>query len=146
MKQDRDGVIYSTKTIYFGTYEHKSGYVAYIGGTELHYALWREASMVWPELPRAQYFKESQEPIVHLEIPNMADFGGDGSIEDLGQEDVRAEDGSVTKVFKYRAATAEQAVHFIEMFQISEEGVAVNVEAPGVRYGRDINGIFELQD
>lgn len=136
---------HSRKTISFGTYEHKLGHVAYVGGTNLTYALWREASAIWPELPGAKYFKVSQEPSVKLELPNMESFSAD-EIIDLGVEDVRGDQGDITRIYSYRAATIEVAIKFLEQFNIQEEGIVVNVDTPNCKYGKDINGIFEIQD
>lgn len=127
--------------IRFGTYEHQGRAVAFIGGPTLNYARWREASMIWPELPFANYFRQSTEPVVSLELPNMDEMKGE--IENLGSEDIRLENGEVNRVFRFKTTTREKALGFLDKFKIEEEGIVVRVETDhdGV-LGKDINGIF----
>ncbi len=129
--------------IEFGTYEHQGRAVAFIGGTELNYARWREASMTWPELPSANYFRQSTEPVVKLELPNIVESGGE--IENLGSEDVRLDTGEINRVFRFKTSTREKAIEFLNKFNIDEEGIMVQITTDEGEFGKDINGIFENQ-
>ena len=136
------GDLKSTRDIMFGVYPHQNGAVAFLGGTKFHYALWREASAVLPELEGAQYFKVSDEPEVKLDIPDIKEIGADGEIESLGVEDATDAEGSFTRCYKYRIHSRETAMAFLENFQINEEGIVVQVETDEGVLGKDENGIF----
>ena len=137
-----NGELKSTRDIMFGVYPHQDGAVAFLGGTKFHYALWREASAVLPELEGASYFKVSEEPEVMLDIPDIKSIGADGEIESLGVEDATDAEGSFTRCYKYRIHSRETAMAFLENFQINEEGIVVQVETDDGVLGKDENGIF----
>ncbi|MBQ7650489.1 MAG: hypothetical protein IJS15_05995 [Victivallales bacterium] len=137
-----NGELKSTRDIMFGVYPHQDGAVAFLGGTKFHYALWREASAVLPELEGASYFKVSEEPEVKLDIPDIKTIGADGEIESLGVEDATDAEGSFTRCYKYRIHSRETAMAFLENFQINEEGIVVQVETDEGVLGKDENGIF----
>jgi len=144
---DQNGDLRSKKDIDFGAYPHMGQAVAFVGGTNLHYALWREASGIWPELPGAAYFKVSDEPKVQIEVPNMEEFTSESGakIVSEGVEDITLETGEISRCFKYSAEDTTQALAFLEKFEITEEGVMVSVSTKdGAKYGKDINGIFEM--
>ena len=132
--------------IRFGSYEHQGKAVAFLGGEALNYARWREASMVWPELPEAQYFKVSSEPIVKLILPKLDDLQeAEGiKVEKIGEEDVRTESGEINKVFRYFCATKDMALQFLAKLNVEEEGVVIRVETNDGEFGKDINGIFTV--
>ncbi len=140
-----DGVMMAKRQdIEFGTYPHQGRAVAFIGGVSLNYARWREASMVWPELPGASYFKVSAEPAVKLELPNMDDFMHDSGIhvDDLGSVDEKSESGEIIRVFLYRCDSKNNALLFLSKFNVEEEGIMVRVDTPEGQVGKDFNGIF----
>ena len=137
-----NGELKSTRDIMFGVYPHQDGAVAFLGGTKFHYALWREASAVLPEMEGATYFKVSTEPEVKLDVPDIKEIGKDGEIESLGVEDVTDAEGSFTRCYKYRIHNHETAMAFLENFQINEEGIVVQVETDEGVLGKDENGIF----
>ena len=138
-----NGILKCSKNIDYGTYPHNGKEVAFIGGTELHYAPWREATAVMPELPNAQYFKVSTEPSVQLEMPNMAEQNID--IKDLGREEIRTEDGSIVLCYKYSCQSRDDAMYFLENLVLNEEGVTIQVETPEGYLGKDMEGIFEME-
>lgn len=127
-----------------GVYQHQGRAVAFLGGIELNYARWREASMVWPELPMAEYFKVSAEPAVKLELPNMEELQKESGIEveSLGTEDVRGKNGEFNRIFRFRCPSREHALKFLEKFQVEEEGIIVSVETDDGVFNKDINGIY----
>ncbi len=137
-----NGELKCTRDILFGVYPHQNGAVAFVGGKKFHYALWREASSVLPELEGASYFKVSEEPEVKLDIPDIKKLGKEGEIESLGVEDVTDAEGSFTRCYKYRIHSRETAMAFLENFQINEEGIVVQVETDNGILGKDENGIF----
>ena len=137
-----NGELKSSRDIQFGVYPHQDGAVAFLGGTKFHYALWREASAVLPELPGASYFKVSEEPEVKLDIPDIKQIGKEGEIESLGVEDATDAEGGFTRCYKYRIHNRETAMAFLENFQINEEGIVVQVETDEGVLGKDENGIF----
>lgn len=139
LKAKRDDII-------LGAYSHQNRAVAVIGGLNLNYARWREASMVWPELPNAAYFRQSSEPKVKLVMPSAEELSRqDGlEVEKLGEEDVRAESGEINRVFRYRCANRENALRFLALFKVEEEGVVVRVETAEGEFGKDINGVFTV--
>ena len=140
-----NGELKCTKdNLLFGTYPHQDGAVAYIGGTDFHYAPWREATAVLPELEGAQYFKVSTEPSVMLDVPDIDRMASEQNIkiESLGIEDVRETGGGVTRCYKYRAESKDMAMLFLENFQVNEEGIVVQVETPEGIWGKDENGIY----
>ena len=138
-----NGTLKCTKNIDYGTYPHNGKEVAFIGGTDLHYAPWREATAVMPELPNAQYFKVSTEPSVQLEMPNMAEQNID--FKDLGREEIRTEDGSIMLCYKYSCQSRDDAMYFLENLVLNEEGVTIQVETPEGYLGKDVEGIFEME-
>lgn len=144
ISMDPDGQLHCRRNdIRFGTYEHQGRAVAFIGGDKLNYARWREASMVWPELPSASYFRQSTEPVVSLELPKLEDMKGE--IENLGSEDVKLENGEINRVFRFKTASREKALDFLGKFKIEEEGIVVRVltDHDG-EFGKDINGTFAV--
>ncbi len=127
----------------YGCYEHQNGAVAFIGSTTLNYARWREASMTWPELPFANYFKVSSEPHVSMLAPDMNKLKSMGlHVESLGAEDVRMDTGEINRVYRFKAATRGEAITLLESFDIREEGLVVRVQTADGEFGKDIHGIF----
>ena len=142
--QNEKGELVNNKNLDFcGIYPHREGTVAFVGGTNLHYAAWREASAVLPEVPNAVYFKVSTEPQVLLQVPTAAD-NLDFAVDNLGTEDIVLDNGSYAKVFHFHIDTKEHAMQYLELFQIGEEGIIAQVKLDdGTVIGKDINGIFE---
>lgn len=134
------GVIPRRNDIRYGAYPHQGRAVAFIGGQALNYARWREASMVWPELPSAGYFKVSSEPHVRVILPNVDN--AESKLENLGVEDVRTETGEINRIFRFRCSDKSQALEFLNKFQIEEEGIVAIIETDDGECGKDINGIF----
>ncbi len=128
----------------FGVYPHQDGAVAFVGGSEFHYAPWREATAVLPELEGARYFKVSTEPAVSLEVPDIDKMASEQNIkiESLGVEDYTDPEGGFTRCYKYKAESKEMAMLFLENFQVNEEGIVVQVETPEGIFGKDENGIY----
>ena len=142
---DLNGDLRCTKdNLLFGVYPHLDGAVAYVGGTDFHYAPWREASAVLPELEGAKYFKVSTEPSVMLDVPDIDKMASEHNvkIENLGVEDVREPEGGFTRCYKYRAESKAMAMLFLENFQVNEEGIVVQVETPEGIFGKDEDGIY----
>ncbi len=102
--------------------------------------------MVWPELPEAQYFKVSSEPIVKLILPKLDDLQESEGIkvDKIGEVDVRTETGEINKVFRYFCATKDMALQFLAKLNVEEEGVVIRVETEQGEFGKDINGIFTV--
>ena len=144
IKPGPGGDLRCTRDLQYGVYPHLDGAVCFIGGTKFSYALWREASAVLPELPHAQYFKVSTEPEVQLVIPNLSQMKM--QVESLGVEDVQNESGEFLRLYKYRAASREEAEKFLDQFDINEVGISVHVETPDGILGKDENGVFTLED
>jgi hypothetical protein len=144
VSQNEKGELVNNKDLNFcGIYPHKDGTVAFVGGTNLHYAAWREATAVLPEVPNAKYFKVSSEPLVSLSVPSATD-SLDFAVEQLGSEDVILDNGSYAKVYHYHIDTKEHALEYLELFQIGEEGIVAQVKLDdGTIVGKDINGIYE---
>ena len=132
--------------IILGAYNHQNRAVAVIGGTSLNYARWREASMVWPDLPNASYFRQSSEPKVNLVMPSAEELSRQEGleVEKLGAEDIRTETGEINRVFRYRCANRENALRFLALFKVEEEGIVVRVETADGEFGKDINGVFTV--
>ena len=132
--------------IILGAYSHQNRAVAVIGGNSLNYARWREASMVWPELPNAAYFRQSSEPKVKLVMPSAEELSRQEGleVEKLGAEDIRTESGEINRVFRYRCANRESALRFLALFKVEEEGIVVRVETAEGEFGKDINGVFTV--
>ena len=132
--------------IILGAYSHHDRAVAVIGGVSLNYARWREASMIWPELPHASYFRQSSEPKVKLVMPSAEELSRQEglNVEKVSEEDVRTESGEINRVFRYRCANREDALKFLALFKVEEEGVVVRVETNEGEFGKDINGVFTV--
>lgn len=141
-----NGDLKCSKDILFGVYPHLEGAVAFLGGANYHYAPWREATAVLPELPGATYFKVSTEPEVMLDVPDIEKMAADKNlkIENLGVEDITNPDGGITRCYKYRTDSEKSAKIFLEDFQVNEEGIVIHVETPEGIFGRDENGIFSV--
>ena len=140
---DEHGIIQAKRQdLRVGAYDHQGRAVAFIGGETLNYARWREATMTWPELPGAAYFKVSGEPEVHLDIPDMGAEESETSITSLGTEDIKGDGGEITHVFKFSCPSRDEAIAYLEKFSLDEEGVMVQVETEEGIFAKDINGIF----
>ncbi|NMA39544.1 MAG: hypothetical protein GX937_05140 [Lentisphaerae bacterium] len=141
-----NGDLRSTRDILFGAYPHQEGAVCFVGGVNLHYALWREATAVLPELPNAVYFKVSTEPDVQLEIPDIDQLAADKDIhvENLGVQELAGAHGEFTRCYRYRTDTKKAALDFLESFVVNEEGIVIHVETQEGTWGKDENGIFEV--
>jgi hypothetical protein len=141
-----NGELRCTRDILFGAYPHQEGAVCFVGGVNLHYALWREASAILPELPNAVYFKVSTEPDVLLEIPDVDQLAADKDIhiENLGVQELAGENGEFTRCYRYRTDTKQAALDFLESFVVNEEGIVIHVETGEGTWGKDENGIFEV--
>lgn len=144
IKRDEYGNTFSTKEdLRFGCYEHQNGAVCFVGSPTLNYARWREASMIWPELPLSNYFKVSSEPIVSVMAPDLDKLREQGlHVESLGAEDVRMDSGEINRVFRYKVANKEEAIKLLNNFDIKEEGIVVKVETADGEFGKDIRGVF----
>ena len=144
---DGHGDLHCTRDLRYGVYPHLDGAVCFIGGTNFHYALWREASAVLPELENATYFKVSTEPEVKLELPDLAKLSADKhvKIEDLGTEDIASETGEFNRLFKYKTESMETALDFLDTFDINEAGIIIHVQTPEGIVGKDENGVFSLE-
>ncbi|MBR0459171.1 MAG: hypothetical protein IJJ26_08025 [Victivallales bacterium] len=137
-----NGQLKCSKPLEFGVYPHQNGAVAFVGGSKFHYAPWREATAVLPELPGAVYFKVSTEPEVLLDLP-AAEEGL--PIENLGYEDIEDNNGAgFARCYKYRTDNREHAIAFLEKFNVNEEGIIIHVETPDGVFGKDENGIFTV--
>lgn len=145
MRLSREGNLSTRHEIEFGAYEHNQGAVCFVGGPKLNYALWREASAIWPELAQAQYFKVSTEPIVQLHLPDMNALNTqeDLQITALGEEDFTREDGAFVRCFRFRTVSIAKGLSFLEKFEVNEEGVMVLVETPEGLLKKDMNGITD---
>jgi len=62
----------------------------------------------------------------------------------VSEEDVRTESGEINRVFRYRCANREDALKFLALFKVEEEGVVVRVETNEGEFGKDINGVFTV--
>lgn len=144
---DGNGDLHCTRDLQYGVYPHLDGAVCFIGGTNFHYALWREASAVLPELENATYFKVSTEPEVKLELPDLAKLSADKQvkIEDLGTEDIESETGEFNRLFKYKTESMETALDFLDTLDVNEAGIIIQVQTPEGIVGKDENGVFSLE-
>ena len=144
LQEDAEGNIVSKRDdLRYGCYEHQNGAVAFVGSTTLNYARWREASMTWPELPYANYFKVSSEPQVSMLTPDMDKLKEMGlHVENLGVEDMRMKNGEINRVYRFRAADKNEAITLLETFDIKEEGVVVRVQTAEGVFGKDVHGVF----
>lgn len=141
-----NGELRCSRDIYFGVYPHLDGAVAFVGGVNFHYAPWREATAVLPELPGASYFKVSTEPEVMLDVPDIEKMAADKNvkIENLGIEEIADPEGGFTRCYKYRADSKDSAMAFLEDFQVNEEGIVIHVETPEGIFCKEENGIFSV--
>ncbi|MCK5803793.1 MAG: hypothetical protein KAI66_13210 [Lentisphaeria bacterium] len=129
--------------VLFGNYEHQGKFVTFVGGTELHYALWREASAVFPEFPGAEYFRVSTAPEVKLELPDLDALQNDQNLK-IEQVEVREGTGTdFSTYYVYRAPNRRNAIEFLKHANVSESGVHVLVETPEGTWGKDENGIYQ---
>ena len=142
------GELKCVRDLRYGVYPHLDGAICFVGGTKFTYALWKEASIVLPELPNASYFKVSTEPKVLLELPDLAQLSEtqDLHITSLGFEDVEGENGEFNRVFKYKTDTIDSAKHFLDTIEIKEAGIIVHIETDEGIIGKDENGIFSIDD
>jgi hypothetical protein len=133
----------SSRELEFGLYPHQDKWVCFVGGTDMHYALWREASAILPELPQAEYFRVSTAPDVQLEVPDIEQLLRD---EALSIEHVENREGvgdDFSQYYVYRAPDKKGALDFLKRANVSEAGVHVVVQTPEGTWGKDENGIYE---
>jgi len=140
------GDLKCVRDLRYGAYPHLDGAVCFVGGTKFTYALWKEASIVLPELPNASYFKVSTEPKVLLELPNLEQLSKTENlhIESLGFEDIAGENGEFNRVFKYKTDTLEAARHFLDTIEVKEAGIIIHIETNEGIIGKDENGVFSI--
>lgn len=135
------GELKCLRDIQFGIYPHEDKQVAFVGGRDLHYALWREASATMPEQPGAEYFRVSTAPEVRLEVPEIEKVLHDSTLEVQHKENREGDDYSMCYV--YQSPDKATALEFLRRIQIAEAGVHVVVETPEGRWGKDENGIYQ---
>jgi len=140
------GELKCLRDLRYGAYPHLDGAVCFVGGTKFTYALWKEASIVLPELPNASYFKVSTEPKVLLELPDLQQLSEtkDLHIESLGHEDLEGENGEFNRVFKYKTDTLEAARNFLDSIEVKEAGIIIHIETNEGIIGKDENGVFSI--
>ncbi|NLF19422.1 MAG: hypothetical protein GX595_19510 [Lentisphaerae bacterium] len=131
------------RDILYGFYPHQDKFVSFVGGANLHYALWREASAVLPELPGAEYFRVSTAPDVMLEIPDIEQLLRDEDLKIEHVENREGEGDDYSRYFVYRAPDKQNALEFLKRARVSEPGVHVLVETPEGTWGKDENGIYQ---
>ncbi|MBN2449222.1 MAG: hypothetical protein JXR77_02470 [Lentisphaeria bacterium] len=131
------------RSIEFGIYPHQEKYVVFVGGRDLHYALWREASAVFPELPDAEYFRVSAAPEVNLEIPDIEQLLRDSAMKIEHVENREGEGDDFNQYYTYRAPDKSSALEFLRRVNVSEANVHVVVQTPEGVWGKDENGIYQ---
>lgn len=131
------------RDLQFGFYPHQDKFVCFVGGTELHYALWREASAVLPELPGAEYFRVSTAPEVMLEIPDIEQLLRDENLKVEHVENREGEGDDYSQYYVYKAPDKQNALEFLKRARVSEPGVHVIVQTPEGTWGKDENGIYQ---
>lgn len=130
-------------SLLFGFYPHKDKFVAFVGGDELHYSLWREASALMPEIADAEYFRVSTAPDVELVIPDLQKLLADESLEITFVEEREGEGDDFAKYFIYTAPDKGHAMVFLKKAEIHSPGVHIVVQTSDGTWGRDESGIYE---
>lgn len=143
IKEGPGGQLKCSREVEFGTYPHQGKHVVFIGGTSLHYALWREASAVLPELPNAEYFRVSEAPDVMLEIPDIEQLLRDETLKVEHVENREGEGKDYSQYYVYRAPDKTNALEFLKRANVTEAGVHVIVQTPEGTWGKDENGIYQ---
>ncbi len=129
--------------VYFGYGPHQDKFVSFVGGEKLNYALWREASAVFPEYPGAEYFRVSTAPSVNLEIPNLDSLLADPELQIEHVENREGEGTDYSQYYVYRAPAKENALEFLKHASVQEAGLHVIVLTKEGVFGKDENGIYE---
>lgn len=129
--------------VYFGYGPHQDKFVSFVGGEKLNYALWREASAVFPEYPGAEYFRVSTAPDVNLEIPDLDSLLADPELQIQHVENREGEGTDYSQYYVYRAPAKENALEFLKHAQVQEAGLHVIVLTKDGVFGKDENGIYE---
>ena len=137
-----NGDLKCNRDLYFGSYAHHGGAVAFVGGNNFNYAAWREASAILPELEGAKYFKVSTEPVVNFVPPDMDN--DKFNITDMGIEELQAEDGSFIVCYNYSSDSKQNALDFLNRFAVDESGIMVRVTTPEGDVMKTENGISEM--
>ncbi len=143
MTEGAGGLLKCSRDVEFGVYPHQGKAVAFVGGTDLHYALWREASAVLPELANAEYFRVSEAPDVMLEIPDIEQLMRDDSLQVEHVENREGEGKDYSQYYVYRAPDKQNALEFLKRANVTEAGVHVIVQTPEGTWGKDENGIYQ---
>jgi hypothetical protein len=138
-----DNQLRCSRELEFGFYPHQDRWVSFVGGTDMHYALWREASAVLPELPQAEYFRVSTAPEVKLEVPDIGQLLRDEALKIEHVENREGEGDDFSQYYVYRAPDKQSALEFLKRANVSEAGVHVVVQTPDGTWGKDENGIYE---
>jgi hypothetical protein len=129
--------------ILFGYGPHQDKFVCFVGGENLHYALWREASAVFPEYPLAEYFRVSTAPDVNLEIPNLDSLLADPELQVEHVENREGEGTDYSQYYIYKAPGKDNALEFLKHATVQEAGLHVIVLTQEGVFGKDENGIYE---
>lgn len=127
--------------VLFGVYPHQDKAVAFMGGTSLGYAMWREATAVWPELPGAEYFRVSTAPDVTLEAPNIQELMADSKINITFVERKEAEDYTMHHI--YKAPDEQSAMAFLEKVEIKSADVRIIVHTPTATFRKGLDGLVK---
>jgi hypothetical protein len=141
--QQPGGALKCRVPLYFGVYPHQDKYVCFLGGKELGYAMWREATATFPELPDAEYFRVSDAPAVFLEIPDLEELMREASVEISHVEDREGTGTDYAQYRIYQAADEAGALEFLQRVSVDSEGVHVVVRTPEGTWGKDINGVYQ---
>ena len=143
INESKGGDLTCLHQILFGFYPHKDKFVVFVGGKDLTYALWREASAVLPEMGQAEYFRVSTAPGVDVEVPNLEQLLADEALHVEHVEDRDGEGDDYTKYYVYKAQDKTSAMTFLQRAEIQTDGAHVVVQTPEGTWGKDVNGIYE---
>ena len=137
--RDNSGQVKCRADILYGSYPHQDKAVAFLGGPRLGYAMWREATALWPELPGAEYFRVSTAPEVSLDVPDIQALMADKDINITFVERREAEDFTMHHI--YNAPDEKSAMTFLEKVEIKSPDVNIVVETPDLIYRKNIKGL-----
>ena len=139
MREDH-GQVKCKADILYGTYPHQDKAVSFLGGPLLGYAMWREATALWPELPGAEYFRVSTAPEVKLDVPDIQALMADKDIDITFVERREADDFTMHHI--YKAPDEKSAMTFLDKVEIKSPDVNIIVETPDMVYRKNMGGMI----
>jgi hypothetical protein len=136
------GRLVSPLAVHFGYYqEDEEKFVAFVGGTELSYSMWREAVSQLSRIEGTIEHRISAAPERRTRVPDPMSLSGSArDIKLLDETDGAGDD--YAHYCRYQGPDKASAVAFLKKVVIKDNGEHVVVQTPEGHWARDLRGIY----